>query len=29
VLFIFPSMFIVLLGPAALTIIRGMSSMAQ
>ena len=29
VLFIFPSMFIVLLGPAALTILRGMSSMTQ
>jgi len=29
VLFIFPSMFIVLLGPAALTIIRGMSAMGQ
>ena len=29
VLFIFPSMFIVLLGPAALNIIRGMSSMTQ
>jgi tight adherence protein C len=29
VLFIFPSMFIVLLGPAALTIVRGMSSMGQ
>jgi len=29
VLFIFPSMFIVLLGPAALTIMRGMSSMTQ
>jgi tight adherence protein C len=29
VLFIFPSMFIVLLGPAALSIMRGMSSMTQ
>jgi tight adherence protein C len=29
VLFIFPSMFIVLLGPAALSIIRGMSAMGQ
>ena len=29
VLFIFPSMFIVLLGPAALTIVRGMSSMGK
>jgi tight adherence protein C len=29
VLFIFPSMFIVLLGPAALTIIRGMAAMSQ
>jgi len=29
VLFIFPSMFIVLLGPAALTIIRGMSALGQ
>jgi len=29
VLFIFPSLFIVLLGPAALTIMRGMSSMNQ
>jgi tight adherence protein C len=29
VLFIFPSMFIVLLGPAALTIIRGMAAMGQ
>jgi tight adherence protein C len=29
VLFIFPSMFIVLLGPAALTIARGMSAMGQ
>jgi tight adherence protein C len=29
VLFIFPSMFIVLLGPAALNIMRGMSSMTQ
>jgi tight adherence protein C len=29
VLFIFPSMFIVLLGPAVLTILRGMSAMTQ
>jgi tight adherence protein C len=29
VLFIFPSMFIVLLGPAGLTIVRGMSSMGR
>jgi len=29
VLFIFPSMFIVLLGPAALTIVRGMASIGQ
>jgi tight adherence protein C len=29
VLFIFPSMFIVLLGPAVLTIIRGMAAMSQ
>jgi tight adherence protein C len=29
VLFIFPSMFIVLLGPAALTVIRGMSAISQ
>jgi tight adherence protein C len=29
VLFIFPSMFIVLLGPAVLAIIRGMAAMSQ
>ena len=29
VLFIFPSMFIVLLGPAVLSIMRGMSAMGQ
>jgi tight adherence protein C len=29
VLFIFPSMFLVLLGPAVLNIMRGMSSMGQ
>jgi tight adherence protein C len=29
VLFIFPSMFIVLLGPAVLTIMRGMATMTQ
>jgi tight adherence protein C len=29
VLFIFPSMFIVLLGPAVLSIMRGMASMGQ
>jgi tight adherence protein C len=29
VLFIFPSMFLVLLGPAVLSIMRGMASMGQ
>jgi len=29
VLFIFPSMFLILLGPAVLSIMRGLSSMGQ
>jgi len=29
VLFIFPSLFLVLLGPAVLSIMRGMASMSQ